>query len=165
MYPVLMAVVMPVTLLSYEERCKWDVCSRTMPYKKSWLVSEKFLFMCGILVIVTILTTVAKVFNEMVHGKLLFTEILQNQGVFFSVGLIAGSVLLTIIYKFGVEKGRMAYYGILIAMCIGITCFDIPMEFERIKMSTLWLIVLAADVIILAASWKLSMYFNQKKEF
>lgn len=43
MYPAILASMIPVTLISYDEREKWNVYSGTLPYSRAQLVSAKYL--------------------------------------------------------------------------------------------------------------------------
>ena len=40
-YPVLLAGIIPTSLISYDERHKWDKYSGTLPYSRAQLVSAK----------------------------------------------------------------------------------------------------------------------------
>ncbi|NMP37237.1 MAG: ABC-2 transporter permease [Clostridiales bacterium] len=42
-YPVLIAGMIPVTLISYDEREKWHIYSETLPYTRAQFVSVKYL--------------------------------------------------------------------------------------------------------------------------
>ena len=42
-YPIMIASVIPMTLLSYDEHDKWTSYSGTLPYTRTQLVSSKYL--------------------------------------------------------------------------------------------------------------------------
>ncbi|MBQ4307044.1 MAG: ABC-2 transporter permease, partial [Lachnospiraceae bacterium] len=42
-YPIIMAAMIPYTLLAYEERDKWDVYARSLPLSVRDLVAEKYI--------------------------------------------------------------------------------------------------------------------------
>ena len=42
-YPIMMAGVVPISLISYDEKSKWNVYAGVFPYSKEELVSVKYI--------------------------------------------------------------------------------------------------------------------------
>ena len=76
------------------------------------------------------------------------------------------AILLPFTFKYGVEKGRFAYY-ITIGICCGVGAFLVSAGFEIPTVTnSFWLLGAVAGVSILlyALSWRLSIRFYQKRE-
>ena len=95
-----------------------------------------------------------------------------TQETFFSgltlhaAGLLCDSLLLPVIFKFGSEKGRLAYYIIIIVTCVvGTIMISISEEMnislpDRIPAFT----ISAAAAILFVLSWLLSIRIYEKRE-
>ncbi len=105
----------PISLLSFDERSKWDTLAAMLPYSTRGLVLSKYI--CGWLILL---------YSTLLYGVGLFVGNLRNgsggdillQLVFLvSASLILQGLYYPILFRFGVEKGRFAM--ILIAAVAG----------------------------------------------
>lgn len=115
---VIWAAMLPYTAMAYDERCKWDQLAAMMPYSTWDLVLSKYVlgWLCaaaaGLLALV--LQTLAN-----------FTKLLPESGTPGSILLgFCGSVCvlgitLPLMFRFGVEKGRMTMFLMIFLVCIG----------------------------------------------
>lgn len=108
----LMFTMQALTTFSYDEHAKWDSYGLSLPITKKQLVLSKYIvsftLMLSGMVLSFVLTSILTTF----HGIFNFTEIIS--GLFgFSISMIL--MLITVIplmYKFGVERGRLMIIGI-----------------------------------------------------
>ncbi len=164
-YPCLIAGVLPVTLISYDERDKWNVYAQTLPFTKAQLVSAKYILgLCSSLLTLAI-TASAQAFRMVKAGTFAPQECVSLILVLCSICLFTPSVTLPLIFKFGTEKGRLAYY-----LFIGI-CFALTSVLTKVKHFALLpggpagiLAVFAAALLLYGASWALSITFYKKRE-
>ncbi len=166
-YPCLFANLLPVTLIAYDERSKWEQFCGTLPYTKAQLVSVKYLIGLILQGSILLLTGAVQAYR-MIHAG---TFQWQAWGMllvmlFFISGLVT-SLALPLIFKLGTEKGRVVYYIMVGALCglsvVGVTIFK--GEAVSALHSALVLPILCVVTIVLCVvSWRVSIAFYQKRE-
>lgn len=167
-YPILLASILPVTLISYDERAKWQRYAETMPYKRSEIVSGKYimllLVLAGTAVFMILTVFVASFFKKDVN----MMESMKLITAIFFIGLAPSSIMLPVVFKFGVEKGRIAYYfliGLVFAMAAILSTFMVKGESnitDILYLSNIWLP--AAGIILFIISWFVSVQLYKKRE-
>lgn len=165
-YPSIFAGMIPVTLISYDERDKWNIYSKTLPYSRSQLVSAKYAIGLIFEVVVFILSAVAQAIRMYTTGAFEVTEYVSLMSSIFTIGIIAPAILLPFIFRLGSEKGRIVYY-ILIGMLAVLTTMMMGVDTPNIGNANLsWFPVIGCVVaaILYAVSWRLSILFYRKCE-
>lgn len=94
--------MMPITALSYDERAKWERYGLTMPVSRTDMVISKYLLGVLVMVCSTLIYATSFAFSGIDLRQNLLLHI-----CFFSGAIVFLSVLLPIMFKFGVEKGRI----------------------------------------------------------
>ena len=162
-YPVLFGGILPVTLISYEERDGWNRRCDTMPVSRRTVVSERYLMTLGCFLLLYLLTLA-------VHGAVLIPRgkgslVLQMAALLPSFGLAAPAIMLPVTLRWGVEKGRLAYYVILgLIIAAGLILFDSLTDMNAsVSAPGLWA-VLGVSLLIFALSWLLSLRLYEKRE-
>ena len=115
---VIWAAMLPYTAMAYDERCKWDQMAAMMPYSIRDLVLSKYVlgWLCA-----AAAGLLALVLQTLVN----FTELLPESGT--PGGILLGfcgsvcvlSITLPLMFRFGVEKGRMTMFLMIFLVCIG----------------------------------------------
>ena len=166
-YPCLLVGMIPVNLLAYDEKSRWLSYSETLPYTKAQIVSGKYIIGLFVQIIMLLLTAVAlavrMVRDQVFHwNSYLFLIIML-----LLMSMIASSISLPFMFKWGVEKGRMAYYITIGVVCggsvVATSLFQSQLQepiFIQRDMSLLGLL----GVGIYALSWYLSIVFYKKRE-
>lgn len=165
-YPCMISSLIPVTLISYDEREKWNLYSATLPYSKAQIVSSKYLIGLFVEIVVFSITAVTLAVRMMSAASFVMEEYLTLLSALFVLTCIGPSLVLPFIFKFGAEKGRIAYYIVIGILCAGGTLIaGIGFQFPPAR-DTRWVLALicvaAAAVYIL--SWLLSIAFYKKRE-
>ncbi len=106
--PVMLIAMLPQTLFSYDEREKWTEYAQALPITRAQYVAEKYLF--GACCYAAYLALLALL--HLAAGTADYATLFAMQ---FSVGLLAPSILLPFLFRFGSEKGRMAYLIVIAA--------------------------------------------------
>lgn len=163
-------VMIPLASLAYDEKNHWNRFALTMPVCRKELVQSKFLFMLLVIVAVAIVSFA---------GSLLISGDLEESIIVVlyasPIGIILNSILMPMMFQFGVEKGRFVYIGViallvLLALGVGSSPFadildgakDIALfQNEWGMMGLLW--VIAATVLLLSMAVSVRIY--GKKEF
>lgn len=160
-FPVIVGSVTPATLLSYDEKFRWNQYCDTMPISRAAVVAEKYMLTAAT---VLLLTAGSVAVHLMASGRT--GEAPDDLGLIaaltFTVGLLPPCIMLPAVYKFGMEKGRIVYY-----FCIGAACaipFALPSNALDGGMSTASVFLLPVIAAALfAVSWAISTAVYGKK--
>lgn len=162
-YPCLLTTMVPMTLISYDEREKWDVFAATLPYSQAQIVSCKYLIGLCLSVLILAVAAVGQIFRRTPGGT---AEFLTMLPVLMSACLLAPAVLYPFVFRFGAEKGRVVYYVVIAVVCGGSMVLQ-NMEVASL-LGSLSVGSLPAGVLIAAAvyagSWLLSIRLYAKRE-
>ena len=159
LYPLTMVGMIPVTLLSYDERDGWDKYSLTLPCTRAQLVSAKYLIGLIFGGVVFLLVELLLLIGLSMGGNF---DFLSMSSALLLMGLLVPSILMPFVFKFGSEKGRIAYYFVL-ALLFAVIAFLIGMGFYEYLNGFSWLVI-AAAVLLYLGSWRLSILFYEKRE-
>ena len=162
MYPVLLASVFSTSLISYDEKFGWLRYAETMPISRRLVVSEKYVITLLLSAAVLILTLLVRV-PAIVAGKLDLSAFGGLVVLMAASSFVAPSLILPIMFKFGMEKGRIAYF-IIIGFILALSVM-LPDTVGPVALSgDLGLAALPLAAAIFALSWLLSIRFYQKRE-
>ena len=162
-YPCLLTTMVPMTLISYDEREKWDVFAATLPYSRAQIVSCKYLIGLCLSVLILAVAAVGQIFRRTPGGT---AEFLTMFPVLLSACLLAPAVLYPFVFRFGAEKGRVVYYVVIAVVCGG----SVVLQNTEVAslLGSLSVGSLPAGVLIAAAvyavSWLLSIRLYAKRE-
>ncbi len=114
-FPFFMASLIPATLLSYDERSRWDEYSRTMPYSPAQLVSVKYIMGIISIAVVFVAMVVAVLVSLAAGWAESIGEYIVQLCFLLFVCSIFMSVNITVMFWLGVEKGRIFYVAVVAA--------------------------------------------------
>ncbi|ATD54156.1 ABC-2 transporter permease [Clostridium chauvoei] len=105
--------MLPITALAYDERSNWDRYALSMPINRKDIIISKYLLgiLCSFLGFI-----ICFLFN--IFSNSLSKETLALSLLFFGISIILISILLPILFKFGVEKGRLIMMIVLFSPTI-----------------------------------------------
>ncbi len=167
-YPCLLCGMIPVNLLGYDERSRWMQYCGTLPYTRAQIVSSKYLiglFAQGLLLL---LSALVQSVSMITSGGFKVGEFFILMSMLFTLACFSSSLCLPFIFKYGVEKGRMAYYIMIGIVCAG--SFIASDYYNEALASTvafsglLPIILCIAGAALYALSWWLSVVFYKKRE-
>jgi len=98
-----MAAILPVTSLSYDEKAKWDKYALSMPVSRRDMVISKYLL--GLLLLVAAFL-INMLFNIFAGTDTIKDMFILSYGL-AATGIIFLSLILPVLFQFGVEKGRL----------------------------------------------------------
>ena len=166
-YPCMLCGMIPVNLLGYDERSRWQQYSETMPYTKSQIVSGKYMIGLCTQITMILVVGIAQAIRMGIGGTLILGEYLVLMMLLLIMSLLASSITLPFMFKLGVEKGRMAYYFMIGVVCAGsiISSKLISGTFQsEIKLNGILPIICLVGIGIYVLSWYLSIVFYKKRE-
>ena len=166
LYPVLISSMIPVTLMSYDEHDKWTLYSATLPYTRSQLVSSKYLIGLIFGAAAYVISIAATIVRMQLNGYFSLDSLLGMAVILLALGMLAPTLLLPLVFKFGTEKGRIAFYVMIGLMtAAGTIAAGLGLQFA-LPVGGVWILAAAVLIIVLlyVLSWRLSIVFYRKRE-
>ena len=167
-YPAMLGGMIPTNILAYDERSRWIQYSDTLPYSRAQIVSGKYII--GLIAQGTIIVSIGIAHAAVMISNGTFST--EAFGVFMmlilTLSLISSSINLPFMFKYGVEKGRLAYYVMVGIVCGGsVAASQIMTEStaQEIILFGVLPIVCLIGIGIYALSWYFSVVFYKKREF
>ena len=167
----LMATMLIFTSLSNDEMSKWDKYALTMPIARKDIVLSKYLLftillLSGIIVSSSIGLVMTNLMSFESTKSILITSI-----SFVGISCLLISIMLPVIFKYGVEKGRILLY-VVIAIPSFLAAGGVKLiEKYNFTIPTLsqvrpYLYFLPAIILaLLYISYKVSLSIYEKREF
>ncbi len=166
-----MAVMISISTFSYDNYNKWDAYAVTLPNGRKNVVRAKYISTL-IFVFISFIISITSLFiaNKCGINIDLGSSISDLIGCLFAV-LIIMIVMFPILYKFGVEKGRIALFiisfgitglGVLMLNNISI---NIPSNMIDFFQNYFHILLPIITCFFLLLSYKISNRFYLKKEF
>ena len=166
-YPCIISGLVPITLISYDEREKWTVYAGTLPVTRARQVSSKYcisLITGGIMMaLMTAGQTIARIRNGALgpdYGVMLLGMV--------SVILLVPALILPFVFRLGAEKGRIAYVVVLVvaAACMGALfgLGDVQVYPVVPAGAAGVFLILLAVIAVFVVSWILSIRIYEKRE-
>ncbi len=167
LYPCILSGMIPVTLLGYDERSKWDQYCAALPYTKAQIVSGKYLIGMAAQIGMLVLSTVVQGIRMQVKGTFSWESFGSILSMLAAISFLAPAVSLPPMFRWGTEKGRMAYY-ISVGLICGISAFLASVSgitvLGSLPSSTAMLLLGLAALVAYGVSWYLSIVFYRKRE-
>lgn len=160
--------MLPYTAMAYDERSKWPKLAAMMPYTTGDIVLSKY-------VLGWLATAIASVLSLAAHGilgRFLSVEYSMPLSAVlpsFCVGLIMIALTLPLMFRFGVEKGRMFFVLFIVMLACGgaglvqgvFSADDVPAALQ----SLVGLGVPALAVVLTAVSVPLSVRLYDRQQY
>ncbi len=167
-YPCFFCGMISVTLLGYDERSKWSQYCEALPYTKTQIVSGKYLIGLFAQIAAIALSALTQAVKMNIRGTFNSKNYLILMALLLICSCLFSSIILPFIFKFGVEKGRIAYYILIGAVCVvsaaATTLFENMETVVKFSANELFLILCIAAVGIYVLSWYLSIVFYKKRD-
>ena len=113
------SAMLPITAMAYDERSKWDKLAAMMPYSKRSLVIEKYLLGYICLAAVVILSFIVKIVFSIYSKEPISAEVLMESLLLACLAVLFLAINLPCMFKFGVEKGRLLFFALIVMLVIG----------------------------------------------
>lgn len=163
---MIICAVVPITSLSYDEFARWDRFGASLPVSRREMVGAKYLL--GILLCLTAAVATVLLSAGMAYfGKTPLTEPLMTTGTLLAIALIALSILLPIVYRFGVEHSRMfmaALFALPVAVILALGRLGVRIPFTERDFVLLGWALPFITVAALALSYRISCQIYTAKE-
>lgn len=149
--------IIPVTLLSFDERSGWTKYSLALPYTQNQIVSVKYVIGMILPAAVSAVSALLMWFMKYSAESILLFFITSA-----SLALAVPALCLPFSFKMGVEKGRIAYYAALALIIVpgavlGGNAADREESFLTAGSWDIIVIISGIAVLLYAASWLLTV--------
>lgn len=166
-YPCLLCGMIPVNLLSYDERSQWLQYCGTLPYTKKQIVSAKYLIGFFAQLAMLTLSGITQLIKMTLKGNFVFGEYAMFMLMMLTMATLSSSITLPFVFKLGVEKGRITYYvtiGVVCAVSLfasGAIGAEKQADFHT---NSLFAALAPVGICVYILSWYLSVVFYNKRE-
>ena len=159
---VIMCAILPTTVMSYDERDKWDKYALSMPLSRTDMVLSKYIMSMIFLLIAFFLNIVL----NLLIGSAPIKEVLFESTTLCAVGVLYISLTLPILFKYGVEKSRLIVTIVLFTPAVIIILFSkfsVNMPDKQI-LNILSFILPMISIVIFIISILISLNIYKRKE-
>lgn len=169
-YAIMISYMMPVSVVAYDEKCRWDKYAAMLPYTPRQIILSKYL-LSYLLVVYSVLVLLLGLLVEALAEK----EPVDPEDLVMVAGIGVACVLLNALcfptmYRFGADKGRFFVMAALVVVLGGFLFLIVSPAgnafLELVKDLPL-LMLAAAAVVLLAAlsvlSFRLSVRFYLRR--
>lgn len=166
--------VIPVNYIAFDESSRWQQYALALPYKRSTIVSAKYIVMLMLEAAAAAVTAVGLFFNMQRAGTFTIEHFTLYLTTTFAAGILLPSVAFPFNFKFGTAKGRLIK---VIAACLLASFLSMWLlgHTENIPLNTTPLvgelhtyaaipIILLATAVICVISWFISVQVYEHKD-
>lgn len=163
-YLISIMAILPISMLAYDEKNKWGKYASALPVTRNQQVISKYIIM-----IILTLTAIFIFSLVSLFVGVSFSEIYSQLAVTFSTSIIVSSILLTLGYKFGYDKARFIFAGLIF-----VVIFVMPRSMngsinagimeQFVKPYGFEIMSISFGLLIYIACCCLSMYLFSKKD-
>nr|WP_326184896.1 ABC-2 transporter permease [uncultured Oscillibacter sp.] len=168
---VVWAAMLPYTAMAYDERSKWDQLAAAMPYSVRDIVLSKYLLgwlCCGTAALFSLLIQLL----QTTLGSPLAAFSPMDNLIGFCASLCVLSITLPLMFRFGVERGRLVMFLMIFLVCgtagaLGTITVSVDQTTGGIHgpFAFFMFILPAAAVVLTAISIPLSMGLYRKRSY
>ena len=167
-FAICYSAMMPITALAYDERAKWDKLAAMMPYSASDIVISKYMLGSICALFATLLSLIGGIGYAVFKNTPVDDKALMILLPLLCIALIIQSINLPLMFKIGVEKGRILFVMITVVTVLGGVALSenlktIP-DFFQTNLLTVLLAGIAVTVFLCALSALISIKIYKNRE-
>lgn len=173
---IVMVALLPMNVFAYDKQCQWDTYNLALPVGRTKTVAARYLCVLLICLASAALTAVCGVALWAAGRMEEPAEFLITCSIMGLMSVLVNAIMLPFLYKFGPERARMMFYGIMGGVVLLVAAFLFPLGgLEWLKsldiaeptlgqIAVLPAVAAAAGVALLALSFLLSRHFYGAKD-
>ncbi len=173
---IVMVALLPMNVFAYDKQCQWDTYNLALPVGRTKTVAARYLCVLLICLASAALTAVCGVALWAAGRMEEPAEFLITCSIMGLMSVLVNAIMLPFLYKFGPERARMMFYGIMGGVVLLVAAFLFPLGgLEWLKsldiaeptlgqIAAVPVIAAVAAVLLLALSFLLSRYFYGAKD-
>jgi hypothetical protein len=164
---IILSTMIIFSTFSFDEVAKWDSFALSLPVKRSKIVLSKYVIAYTWSALGAIFSIATYCIYNTVNKVAIESESFISAGVALELSILVVSVTTPVIYKYGIEKGRLALFVILGVPAILTLYIASKINVTMPSESTIKLLVLISPIVtilIALISIYLSITIYNKKE-
>lgn len=173
---VVMVTLLPMNVFAYDKQCQWDTYGLALPVGRTKTVAARYLcvlLLCLFSVALTAVLGVALYAAGRVEEPVEFMVTCSVMGL---MSVLVNAIMLPFLYKFGPERARMMFFGIMGGVVLLIAAILFPLgglnwlksldltEPTFGQATIVPAVAALAGLILLALSFLLSRHFYGSKD-
>ena len=158
-YPLVIAGIIPFTIMVYEEKIKWAPYCQSFPITRKQVVTEKYILSLLCILFAAAISVCFAVIRAIINSVDIFAAFSSVIST-VTIALTGPIVMLPFIFKYDVEKSRRVYYLVVGGMAGMSTFFSFESRIPDISNG----VGITIGAILLVVSWTLSVKFYENKE-
>ena len=174
-FMMVMVAMLPMNVFAYDKQAKWDVYGLSLPVGRTKTVAARYLAVLIMFTASAVLTTVLGVVLTLA-GRMeeSLGEYLLSCAICVVMSMLVNAMMLPILYKFGPERARIMFFGVMGVITLAGVVFLIPLGgLDWLKSldaplleqaAALPAAATAAGLVLLALSFLLSRHFYGSKD-
>ena len=173
---VVMVVMLPMNVFAYDKQAKWDTYGLALPVGRTKTVAARYLCVLLLCLLSVGLTAILGVMLYAAGRVEEPVEFLVSCSVMGLMSVLVNAIMLPFLYKFGPERARMMFYGIMGGIVLVVVLFLFPLgglewlkslelaEPTPAQAAAIPAVAAVAGLALLAVSFLLSRHFYGSKD-
>ena len=173
---VVMVVMLPMNVFAYDKQAKWDTYGLALPVGRTKTVAARYLCVLLLCLLSVGLTAILGVMLYAAGRVEEPVEFLVSCSVMGLMSVLVNAIMLPFLYKFGPERARMMFFGIMGGIVLLVVAALFPLgglewlkslelaEPTPAQAAAIPAIVAVAGLALLAVSFLLSRHFYGSKD-
>lgn len=169
-YSMMLAVMVPLYCISYDEKSKWDRYAAMLPYTVGQLVWTKYLMAYIFALLAMAIFVLGGAVRSIINpGSFHWQEFRDLGLMLLIVAVFTTDLSLPMLYRFGTEKGRLAMImsmGVGVGIALGVAGIfgELPVSLPRLPLGAVIAITAVLAVAATCGSFRLSVHFYRKRQ-
>lgn len=152
-FAVLYGISIPISAIAYDERTRWNRLAVMLPFTDGQLVLCKYILSWGSAISLTLLSALGQFVMGALRGGASGGEILVSSLGMCAIALLLIAAVLPTMFRFGTERGRLAFIALIAAAAI---CFTLGAKSVNLHGKVLAIALLAMSVVANLVSLQIS---------
>lgn len=173
---VVMVVMLPMNVFAYDKQAKWDTYGLALPVGRTKTVAARYLCVLLLCLLSVGLTAILGVMLYAAGRVEEPVEFLVSCSVMGLMSVLVNAIMLPFLYKFGPERARMMFFGIMGGIVLLVVAALFPLgglewlkslelaEPTPAQVTAIPFIAAVAGLALLAVSFLLSRHFYGSKD-
>ncbi len=173
---VVMVVMLPMNVFAYDKQAKWDTYGLALPVGRTKTVAARYLCVLLLCLLSVGLTAILGVMLYAAGRVEEPVEFLVSCSVMGLMSVLVNAIMLPFLYKFGPERARMMFFGIMGGIVLLVVAALFPLgglewlkslelaEPTPAQAAAIPAVAAVAGLALLAVSFLLSRHFYGSKD-
>lgn len=124
---VVMVVMLPMNVFAYDKQAKWDTYGLALPVGRTKTIAARYLCVLLLCLLSVGLTAILGVMLYAAGRVEEPVEFLVSCSVMGLMSVLVNAIMLPFLYKFGPERARMMFFGVMGVIALVAVVFLIPL--------------------------------------